>query len=72
MCGGDLVRKQVEKLLRGGNHTVAINVTAEVCTHCGERLYSSDTVRRFEQIREKITRGDLDDFELIGQTFQAA
>lgn len=72
MCGGDLVRKEVEKLLRGDNQTVAVHVTAEVCTHCGERLYSSDTVRRFEQIREKITRGDLDDFELIGQTFQAA
>ncbi len=71
MCGGDLVRKQVEKLLRGGNHTVAVHVTAEVCTHCSERLYSSDTVRRFEQIREKLTSSDVDEFEWIGQSFQA-
>ena len=72
MCGGELVRKQVEKFLRGGNHTVSVHATAEVCTHCGERLYSSDTVRRFEQIREKLTRDDVDDFDLIGQSFQSA
>ena len=71
MCGGDLVRKQVEKLLRGANQTVAVHIMADVCTHCGERLYSSDTIRRFEQIREKLTRGDVDEFERIGQSYQA-
>lgn len=50
-CGGDLVQKNVEKLLRGGPHTAVLRVRADVCLHCGERLYSQETVRRFQQMR---------------------
>ena len=70
VCGGDLVDKEVEKLLRGGRHTAVIRVQAEVCLKCGERLYTADTVRRFEQIRQKLERQDVADFQLLGQTYQ--
>ncbi|MCC9076735.1 YgiT-type zinc finger protein [Litorilinea aerophila] len=30
VCGGELVEKEVEKLLRGGKHTAVIKVRAEV------------------------------------------
>ncbi len=53
VCGGELKEKEVEKLLRGGNHTATLRVHAEVCLHCGERLYAEETVRFFEQIRNK-------------------
>lgn len=72
ICGGDLVEKLVEKLLRGGNHTAVITVEAEVCLHCGERLYSQETVKRFEEIRMKLERQDTAGFQLIGQTFRVA
>ncbi len=52
ICGGELVEKEVEKLLRGGRHTAVLRVQAEVCLHCGERLYSQDTVRYFEKTRK--------------------
>ncbi len=70
VCGGELVRKQVEKLLRGGNHTAVVTIEADVCLHCGEHLYSPDTVRRFEQIRAKLKRQETDDFLPLGQSFQ--
>ncbi len=35
----ELQPKQVEKILKGGNHTVIIQIEAEVCLNCGERLY---------------------------------
>jgi YgiT-type zinc finger domain-containing protein len=54
ICGGELVEKDVEKLLRGGANTAVLTVRAEVCQGCGERLYLEETVRRFEQIREKV------------------
>ncbi len=54
VCGGELVEKEVEKLLRGGIHTAVVNVRAEVCLRCGERLYSRETVRQFEDIRNKL------------------
>lgn len=72
ICGGDMVEKEVEKLLRGGAHTAVLHVRAEVCLQCGERLYSEETVRRFEQIRLKLKQQDVAEFKLLGQSFQVA
>jgi YgiT-type zinc finger domain-containing protein len=65
-----MIEKEVEKLLRGGNHTAVLTVCAEVCLHCGERLYSKETISQFEQIRSKLLRQDLADFQPLGQSFQ--
>jgi len=70
VCGGEIIEKEVEKLLRGGIHTALVKVTAEVCSHCGERLYSQETIRRFEQIRAKLERQDVGEFQAVGQSFQ--
>jgi len=72
VCGGELEEKEVEKLLRGGVHTAVMKVHAEVCLHCGERLYSPETVRRFEEIRRKLERKEVASFQLMGQSFQVA
>ena len=72
VCGGELVGKEVEKLLRGGKHTAALRVTADVCLRCGERLYSQETVKRFEQIRSKLERQETAEFQLVGQSFQVS
>ena len=69
-CGGKLMEKEVEKLLRGGRHTATVKVHAEVCSHCGERLYSQDTIRYFEQIRKKLLRQEISDFHLLGNFFE--
>ena len=71
-CGGQVVEKQVEKLLRGGDHTAIVNLKAEVCTHCGERLFSKDTIVNFEKIRSKLANQDVSDFQPLGQSFQVA
>ena len=70
VCGGELVEKEVEKLLRGGVNTAIIKVKAEVCLHCGERLYSQETVKLFEEIRKKLERKEAANFQPIGQSFQ--
>ncbi len=69
ICGGELVTKEVEKLLRGGVHTASLRVQAEVCLHCGERLYDQETVRRFEEIRAKLERQQTAEFQPLGQSF---
>jgi len=61
------MEKEVEKLLKGGVHTAVLTVRADVCVGCGERLYSSEVIRRFEQIRGK---QEVAEFKPIGQTFQ--
>ena len=70
VCGGELVKKEVEKLLRGGIHTASLMVLAEVCLHCGERLYDEGTVRRFEDIRHKLERQQTAEFQPMGQSFR--
>ena len=64
------MEKEVEKLLQGGKHTAMLKVSAEVCLHCGERMYTQDTVKYFEQIRDKLRRQDTLDFEPLGQFFE--
>jgi YgiT-type zinc finger domain-containing protein len=70
VCGGELVEKEVEKLLRGGANTAVMKVRADVCLHCGERLYSEETVRHFEEIRRKLEQDDVSTFRRLGQSFQ--
>jgi YgiT-type zinc finger domain-containing protein len=72
VCGGELVSKEVEKLLRGGNHTAVLHVSAEVCLRCGERLYSQETVQRFEEVRTKLQRQETSEFQLVGNTYEVA
>jgi YgiT-type zinc finger domain-containing protein len=68
-CGGELQNKVVEKILYGGSHTAILEVKPDVCLHCGERLYSEEVVRLFENIRNKLKRQDLTGFHPSGQTF---
>ena len=70
VCGGELKRKEVEKLLRGGRNTAVLRVSAEVCLHCGERLYTEDTVRYFEKVRNKLKRQEIAGFQPLGQSFK--
>lgn len=53
-CGGQLVARQVEKRLRGETRTAVVEAKADVCLSCGERLYSEEAVRRFEEIRRNL------------------
>lgn len=70
VCGGDVVEKEVEKLLRGGVNLAAVTVSAEVCMKCGERMYSAETVRRFAEIRRKLANQDVTEFQHMGGAFQ--
>lgn len=70
VCGGELIEKEVEKLLKGGKNTAVLKVTAEVCLRCGERFYTQETVQNFEKIRNLLAREKTSDFELLGNSYQ--
>ena len=72
VCGGELEEKEVEKLLRGGVHTAVTRVWADVCLRCGERLYSQETVKRFDEIRlrRKLGEKKWQPFNLSGALFR--
>jgi YgiT-type zinc finger domain-containing protein len=70
VCGGELVNKRVEKLLRGGENMAVAFATADVCQRCGERLYSPEAVRFFEKIRTRLANRDTSGFVPLGNAFQ--
>lgn len=72
ICGGEVVEKDVEKLLRGGNDTAVVRVNSEVCLHCGERLFSKETITFFEHIKSKLEKHDVSDFQLLGNNYKIA
>ena len=72
VCGGELIEKGVEKLLRGGNDTAVMKVRAEVCLRCGECLYDDATIKRFEEVRIKLAKKQTAEFEKIGSSYQVA
>lgn len=70
VCGGEIKQKRVEKILKGGNNTAVLMVTAEVCLHCGERLYSKEIINLFEEIRKKLEKQEVSEFKVLGKSFQ--
>ncbi len=72
VCGGEIIKKEVDKILRGGNNTAVVHVEAEVCLHCGERLYSPEVIRKFDTIRYKLAHQQTKEFKIMGQAFLAS
>ena len=53
-CPGEYEQREVVHAVRQGNRIIVIDhVPAEVCTICGNVLFTPETVRRFEQLRHK-------------------
>jgi YgiT-type zinc finger domain-containing protein len=72
ICGGEVIEKTVEKVLRGGKNTAILNIKAEVCIQCGERIFPIETIKKFEQIRTKLENQEVSEFKILGQSFQVA
>ena len=69
VCSGKLENKQVEKLLKGSGNTVSLKVKAEVCLQCGERLYTEEIIKSFEEIRDKLQKKEFSHLKTLGQSF---
>jgi YgiT-type zinc finger domain-containing protein len=72
LCGGKLRSKQVEKLIRGGNNIATVKVKADICLKCGERLYRTGDVRRFEEIRMNLVKDDVKTYHPLGKSFEVS
>jgi YgiT-type zinc finger domain-containing protein len=72
VCSGDIMEKQVEEIIYSGNNALIINVPAEVCLKCGERLYSPEVIQKMESIKAKLEKNEIEGFKKIGQFYKAA
>ncbi len=71
-CGADVIEKEVTEILAGGVNTAFVKVKVGVCLHCGERLYTPDIVKKFEEIEAKLQRQDTSGFRPLGKSYQVS
>jgi YgiT-type zinc finger domain-containing protein len=58
ICGGKTIRKNVDFTESVKGKIVIIKkVNAEVCSRCGERLYSEDEMKRIDTFLRKVKKG---------------
>ncbi len=69
LCGGELLDRVVEKLLRGGLDTAVLKVQAEVCASCAGRVYPQKAIRQFEAIRSRLEKRDTAGLQPVGRSF---
>lgn len=64
LCGGETKEKEVEvqETVNGKLHIIT-GIKAEVCTQCGERMYSENTLRCIEKIRDEIAERSIKPIE---------
>ena len=65
VCGGEVVKREVKKIVRGGNLTEILETQSEVCLRCGERFYAPETIKRFKEIRAKLEDNETIDAQNI-------
>ena len=56
MCGCELDKRRVEKVVGGDTGTVTLHPEALVCSHCGEVYYHEGNVREFQKVRRELRK----------------
>ncbi len=69
VCGGDIVEKEVEKLVKGGNDVAILRVRAGVCTKCGERLFDAETHHRIDTARRNLVEQRHEALRKVGTVY---
>lgn len=69
-CGGQVVVKSVQEIVYHQNDTAFITVESGVCLHCGERLYTPETIRYLEKIETKLADHEIKEFIPVGRSYQ--
>ena len=69
LCGGRVVEKEVEKIIKGGSDVVILRVKAGVCEKCGERLYTKEVHKKIEEIRSQLKQKATEMYKPIGRTY---
>ncbi len=69
ICGGKVVEKYVEKIVKGGNDVAILRIKAGVCEKCGERLYTKEVHKKIEEIRSELKQRTTELYKPIGRTY---
>ena len=68
--GSDIELKTVDEQIRKGRDIVLVPMNILVCSNCGERYYDRKSMRKIENIRNKVQNQELD-VEEVGKVMRA-
>ena len=68
--GSDIEIKTVDEQIRKGRDIILVPMSILVCSNCGERYYDRKSMRKIEDIRNKVQNQELD-VEEIGKVMRA-
>ena len=68
--GSDIELKTVDEQIRKGRDIILVPMSILVCSNCGERYYDRKSMRKIEDIRNKVQNQELD-VEEIGKVMRA-
>lgn len=64
-----MIHKTVKEIVQGGGNTAIVAVEAEVCLHCGERLFTPETIAYFETISARLEKKETQGFQKVGAAY---
>ena len=65
----DIEKKTVEEEIKSGRDIVLIPMEVLVCVNCGESYYDSRAMRKIEELKDRLSKHDLE-VEEIGKVFR--
>ena len=68
--GSDIELKTVDEQIRKGRDIILVPMSILVCSNCGERYYDRKSMRKIEDIRNKVQNQELD-VEEVGKVMRA-
>jgi YgiT-type zinc finger domain-containing protein len=68
--GSDIEIKTVDEQIRKGRDIILVPMSILVCSNCGERYYDRKSMRKIEDIRNKVQNQELD-VEEVGKVMRA-
>ena len=68
--GSDIEPKTVDEQIRTGRDILLVPMNILVCSNCGERYYDRKSIRKIEEIRNKLKNKELE-VEEVGKVMRA-
>jgi len=66
----DIQMKRVEEEIKVGGDIVLVPMEVLVCLNCGERYYDRKTIKKIEEMKDRLMKHDLE-VEEIGKVLRA-
>ena len=66
----DIGLKTVDEQIRKGRDIILVPMDISICSNCGERYYDRKSMRKIEDIRNKVQNQELD-VEEVGKVMRA-